>query len=148
MKGWLMRLFKRKKSSGPEDFGSAPITSIVGKDMTICGNISFQGKLRLDGKIEGDVQGENLILGETGHITGDVEVQVFVCHGTVTGDIKVQKLFAIEGCKIHGTIHTADLSVESGASVCGDVKTSANDLRLVPGFVSKPEERLIKELRS
>lgn len=143
-----MRIFKSRKTSGPKDFGSGPITSIVGKDMVIKGDISFQGKLRLDGKIEGDVQGENLILGETGHITGDVEVQVFVCHGTVSGDLKVQKLFAVDGCKIHGAIQTVDLSVESGASVCGEVKASSNDLRLVPGYAGKHEERPAKGFRA
>lgn len=137
-----MGFFNKKKTAALRDVGNDPITSIVGKDMVLTGNISFQGKLRLDGKVEGDVKGENLILGDSGHITGDVDAQIFVCHGVVSGDIKVQKLFAIEGCRIQGTIQATDLSVESGASLFGEIKASGNGAsRTAPEYASAMDEQ-------
>jgi cytoskeletal protein CcmA (bactofilin family) len=42
---------------------SETITSVIGADMQLSGDISFKGKLRLDGRAEGNIRGEYLILG-------------------------------------------------------------------------------------
>jgi len=134
-----------KKSAGLKESADGAINSIIGQDMVLSGDVSFQGKLRLDGRVEGDVKGEHLVLGETGHIAGDVEASVFVCHGTVSGDISAEKLFAVDGCRINGKIQATDLSVESGASVVGEVRASAKDLRLVSGSEEEVVEPKARE---
>jgi len=126
-----MFFFGKATATDDKNPAHGPITSVIGKDMILKGDISFQGKLRLDGRVDGNAKGVHLILGTSGHIAGDVEAEVLVCHGTVNGDIKVRKLFATNGCVINGKIQTNDLAVESGASLCGEVKASTKDLRLI-----------------
>jgi len=112
---------------------SETITSVIGADMQLVGDISFKGKLRLDGKAEGNIRGEYLILGETGIISGEVEVNTFVCSGRVEGTVNVKKLYVVKSGFIQGKVETMDLAVESGAVLNGEIKSRSQELRLVPG---------------
>ena len=129
-----------KKDMEDDDMGSETVTSIIGKDMRLLGDVDFKGKLRLDGKVEGNIRGEYLILGGTGSITGDVAAGVFVCSGHVEGNINVKKLHVIKEGTINGKVETTDLFVESGAVLNGEVKSRSKDIRLVPGSSIPREE--------
>lgn len=128
--------FFNKQGIGETD--SEMITSVIGADMQLAGDISFKGKLRLDGKAEGNIRGEYLILGETGMISGDIVVNTFVCSGRVEGTVNVKKLYVVKSGFIQGKVETMDLAVESGAVLNGEIKSRSQELRLVPG--SAPPE--------
>lgn len=132
-------MFSFKKNDSVEK-NKDLVTSIIGKDMHILGDITFKGKMRLDGKAEGNVRGEFLILGETGSIVGDIAAAVFVCSGRVDGNVNVKTLHVIKGGTINGTVETSDMSVESGAILNGEVKSRSKDIRLVPGSSIPKEE--------
>ncbi|MCX5865192.1 MAG: polymer-forming cytoskeletal protein [Deltaproteobacteria bacterium] len=123
---------------GIGETNSEMITSVIGTDMQLAGDISFKGKLRLDGKAEGNIRGEYLILGETGMISGDIVVDTFVCSGRVEGTVNVKKLYVVKSGFIQGKVETMDLAVESGAVLNGEIKSRSQELRLVPG--SAPPE--------
>lgn len=109
------------------------ITSVIGAEMQLVGDISFKGKLRLDGKAEGNIHGEYLILGETGIVSGEIVVNTFVCSGRVAGTVNAQKLYVVKSGFIEGKVETMDLAVESGAVLNGEVKSRSQELRLLPG---------------
>jgi len=134
-------LNKNKESVGAGD--KVAINSILDEEMSVTGDISFKGKARVDGRIEGNVRGDYLILSETGIIIGDIEVEVVVCQGCVDGNIKAEKLHAQHAAKISGSLDVIDLTVDSGASLNGDVKSHSQDLRLVEG--SAQSTNFIKE---
>ena len=67
---------------------SEAISSIIDKSMTIKGEIFFKGKARIDGTINGNIDGEHLILSETGKVIGDITVSSFNCYGSLEGNIK------------------------------------------------------------
>jgi cytoskeletal protein CcmA (bactofilin family) len=108
-------------------------TSILGHEMSLVGNVTFRGSLRLDGKVEGNVKGEQLVLGVTGRVTGDIDAANVVCHGHVEGNVTAKKLYVMKGSTITGRVDTADLSVESGAQLNGEIKSRSQDLRLLSG---------------
>jgi len=83
----LDTIARKFKNDSPE-----AISSIIGLEMTVNGDISFKGKMKVDGKIIGNVKGEHLILSNTGVITGDVDTDIFICQGRVDGNVKVKKL--------------------------------------------------------
>jgi cytoskeletal protein CcmA (bactofilin family) len=100
------------------------ISSIVDKTMSITGEINFKGKTRIDGTINGNLNGEYLILSESGKIVGDVKVSSFICHGSIKGDIKANLVTARKGCTIHGKLEAGSLTVEPGATLDGEVKAA------------------------
>jgi cytoskeletal protein CcmA (bactofilin family) len=138
-----MSFFKKKESDAEPSLGgnNVAISSIIGTGMHFVGDISFTGKLRLDGTIEGNVKGEHLILGPTGTITGDIDIDSFICQGRVRGNISARNLNVVKGCRIDGNIEVVNLLVEGGASLNGEVKVETNDLRLVKGKVMNTPDK-------
>src|SRR5262250_2777720 len=55
--------------------------SVIGNDLKIIG----QGTLQVDGEIEGDVGGSEVIIGEKGKVTGTVAAERVVVRGQISG---------------------------------------------------------------
>ena len=130
-----MGLFNQKDDfeQQSEQADKEVISSIIDANMVMKGELIFQGKARIDGKVEGNIKGEHLILSESGKITGDIQVTTFVCHGTLEGNIKASLVTARKNCSIHGRIESNSLTVEPGAGLDGEMKVACNDLHLVNG---------------
>lgn len=105
------------------------ISSIIDKTMVITGGITFKGKARLDGVINGNIEGEHLVLSETGRINGDIVVSSFNCYGTIEGNIKTSMLTARKNCSIKGKLEAGSLTVESGAAIQGEIRVAVDGLR-------------------
>lgn len=104
------------------------IQSLIGSELSIKGDIEFEGGLRIDGEIFGSVKakpGSNsiLVVSETGKVRGEVNVCHVVVSGQiigplvandllelhpsaiVSGDVKYQSLQMHPGAVVHGTLH-------------------------------------------
>lgn len=104
---------------------SEAISSIIDSTMTIVGEISFRGKARVDGTIEGNIDGEHLVLSETGVVKGDIKAVTCNCFGRIEGNIKTEMLTARKDCRINGKIEAHSLTVEPGAAIHGEIKAAA-----------------------
>jgi len=111
---------------------SEAISSIIDKSMTITGEIAFKGKARIDGTINGNIEGEHLILSETGKIVGDISVSSFNCYGVHEGNAKAGMLTARKNCSINGKLEAESLTVEPGASIQGEIRAAAKDSSPAP----------------
>ncbi len=106
-----------------EKANSEVISSIVSKDMEIIGEITFKGKARIDGQVEGNIKGEHLVLSETGRIKGDVEVGSLKCHGEIQGNVTARLVNALSTAVIDGRLIADDFSIESGAALFGEIQS-------------------------
>ncbi|MCK5515617.1 MAG: polymer-forming cytoskeletal protein [Desulfobulbaceae bacterium] len=116
------------------------ISSIIDKSMTVRGEISFKGKARIDGVITGNIEGEHLILSETGKVIGDVSVSSLNCYGSLEGNVTANILTARKDCSIHGKLIAESLTVEPGASIEGEIKAASKEAKTVQtkGATAKP----------
>jgi len=126
---------KKHESDGQLSRADAhAISSLFDKNMVITGSISFKGKARIDGIINGDItEGDHLILSETGKIIGNIKAVSFNCYGTLEGDVQADSVIARKTCSIHGRIEAANLMVEPGAAIDGEIRAAAKDLRRSEG---------------
>ena len=65
--------------------------SVIGNDLKIIGQglkIISQGTLQVDGEIEGDVGGSEVIIGEQGKVTGTVAAERVIVRGKISGVIR------------------------------------------------------------
>jgi len=118
-----------KKDMDAEDMRKAEseaVASVIDKSMVITGEISFQGKTKIDGTITGNISGEHLIVSSSGKITGDVKVASFSCFGTLRGNVEAGIVIARKECAIHGKIVASSLTVEPGAVLDGEIKAALN----------------------
>lgn len=123
-----MALFTSKKESVPQNMvktSNDPISSVISKDMKITGEVRFKGKARIDGIVEGNIQGEHLILSESAKVIGDLELISLICHGIVQGNIKAQQVTTHSTSTIHGNLVASNLTVESGTSLNGEITASS-----------------------
>jgi cytoskeletal protein CcmA (bactofilin family) len=123
---------------------SEAISSIIDETMTINGEVFFKGKARIDGTINGNIEGEHLILSETGKVVGNITAFSFNCYGSLDGNVRATMLIARKNGSIHGRLEAANLTVESGASLEGEIKALAKDLKLEQKNVPPAKETVEK----
>ena len=119
----------RRKSSST----TVPLTTLIAEGVEITGDLAFNGGVRIDGRIKGDLLGRTaegqgpslLVLSDKGRIDGSVRCGDAVINGTITGDLDV--------------VHR--LQLQSDARVSG---TSYNRLVLITG---DPGYRPLKRVR-
>lgn len=118
-----------------------PIESVLAKEMSITGEISFKGKARFDGTINGNINGEYLILSETAKVTGNIEVATLICHGKVEGNITAEIVTAHSTSAMDGILKAENLTVESGASIEGEIHASSRrqSAASLPVSIIRPE---------
>jgi cytoskeletal protein CcmA (bactofilin family) len=126
-----MGLFGKKETDDQElcKTDMKAISSLIDQSMCITGTIIFKGKTRIDGTVTGNIEGEHLILSETGKINGNVQSISFNCYGTLEGDIQANNVIARKNCSIHGKLEASNLTVEPGAAIDGEIKAAVKDVR-------------------
>lgn len=88
---------------------------IVGTDL----QISSEGPLQIDGEIVGEIFGKEVIIGETGRVTGTVSGERVIVRGTVLGLIRGVTVTLQSTCRMEGDIHNNALVIEAGARFDG-----------------------------
>ncbi len=93
----------------------APGTHIEGKFIT-------SEDLRLDGRITGDILcHKKLVMGEHGHMNGDVVCEDSTIRGKIMGTLKVKGLLhLLSTARLEGKIMAKKMIVDEGASYSGE----------------------------
>ncbi len=88
----------------------------MGKETYFKGVIQFEGTMRIDGKVDGEIiSNHTLIIGETAEIEGAVRVRTVVCGGQVSGEIESgDSLHLVKPSRVKAKIQTRSLLVEEG----------------------------------
>ena len=83
----------------------------------------------MDGRIDGQIEGENtVVIGETGRIHASVDSDSVVIYGTVEGDIIAKRKITLhKTAHVTGDMRTAGIVIEEGANVKGHIVIGAAD---------------------
>jgi len=102
--------------------------SYIASTVRIVGKFICNGVLRIDGTLEGNVEGEgHLIVGKSGHIKGDVNMRSVTNLGTIEGNLDCTELIELlEGCKLMGdvSIQTSKFRIEDNVTFAGKSNTN------------------------
>jgi cytoskeletal protein CcmA (bactofilin family) len=91
--------------------------ALLGENASFSGKLLFEGRVRIDGKFDGEIRGEDtLILGERAEVTANVEVAVLiVLGGMLRGDVRATRSVELHApAKVYGNITTPQLMVDRG----------------------------------
>ena len=116
----------RSASSKP---AARTAASLICSDMKIVGSVTSDGALQIDGKVEGDVTAQDIVIGASGVITGEVIAEVVGVKGTIRGSIRARKVELETGAKVEGDIIHTSLSIQPNAVFEGQVKHAADPLQ-------------------
>ena len=113
---------------------------IIGKNTSFKGEINIDGATRIDGRVEGTVCVNNdLFVGETGHIEGEIKVINATISGTLVGNIKCSsRLELLSTSSISGDIQCGALIVAEGASINATVACGKAVAKNEPAPAAEP----------
>ncbi len=100
---------------------SGDIIAFVGEEVTFKGTIRYQGTVRVDGKLEGEIYTDgNLIIGQKAVIKAKIEAGTITCQGQITGEVLAKnRVKLLTPAVFDGTISTPLLSMDEGVMFNG-----------------------------
>jgi cytoskeletal protein CcmA (bactofilin family) len=112
-----------------------PETTIA-EGVSIKGSISFQKLIRIDGAFEGElISSGKVIVGPTGSVKANINLEEAFISGKVTGDIHVKKRLVLRGrAEVRGDITAPLLSVDEGVSIIGILNIAQQEPPVVDTF--------------
>ncbi len=114
-----------------KNLSNLPIDTVIADGIVIIGNIIGKGAIRIDGKVEGNVElDKGVILGEKAEIIGRIKSSEVVVYGKLTGDLECKELHIKETGKIDGNMVVNCFSVEMGGKYNGNLKMTSNEIQL------------------
>jgi cytoskeletal protein CcmA (bactofilin family) len=95
---------------------SGDIIAFVGEEVTFKGTIRYQGTVRVDGRLEGEIYTDgNLIIGQKAVITAKIHAGTIMCQGKITGEVEAKhRVKLLNPAVFDGTITTPLLSMDEG----------------------------------
>ncbi|NMA84475.1 MAG: polymer-forming cytoskeletal protein [Epulopiscium sp.] len=107
------------------------IDSLIGENIKIIGKIQGNGNLRIDGKVEGDIEyNGNIVVGETGTVHGNISCGEISVAGTVRGNVSSNsKLILLPTGSLRGDLEVASFIVHEDAIFDGNCKMSNHKVR-------------------
>ncbi len=92
------------------------MSGFLDRDTEFSGEIKFKENFRIDGIFKGKIlSGNGLIIGESGEVEADIDVQHIAINGRVKGVLKAKDRIEIfSKGRVTGTIITPKLMIEEG----------------------------------
>ena len=101
---------------------SGDLNGFLDRGSSFKGELEFEDTMRIDGKFNGRIRSKNeLIVGESAHIEGEIHVGRIAISGTVMGKITADQRVEIHrNGKVYSDIDTPALIIEEGAIFQGN----------------------------
>ena len=117
---------KRDDSANLARINPADAHTILGREAKFSGKLTFEGAVRIDGKFEGEIFTDDLLLiGPGAEVRATLNVGSVIINGTVEGDIHAKSSVEIKAPgKLRGNIVTPTLVIEKGVTFDGSCKMS------------------------
>lgn len=115
-------MFGKRLNSGASSTPTS-IDCLIGVKTRIEGDIHFEGGLRVDGKVKGNLMGSQssmLIISEQAQLEGEVRAAQAIINGKITGTVRVADRLELQPkARIVGDVQYRTLEMHPGAVVEG-----------------------------
>ena len=104
------------------------VTTLLGRGSEFEGKLSFEGTVRVDGKLSGEIFTDDvLIIGEGAEVNAEISVGAIIIEGTVHGNIHAKRSVEIHTpARVRGNISTPSLSIDKGVIFDGNCQMEQN----------------------
>ncbi|MCL2357353.1 MAG: polymer-forming cytoskeletal protein [Defluviitaleaceae bacterium] len=136
-----MGLFKKSAQKNELDYPD----TVIGKGVYIeAARMKGTESVRIDGIFKGNLEiDSSLVLGDSGHVTGDIRAAYFLVAGEVNGNIACDtRLHFASTAKVYGDVQARSIVIDEGAQVSGRYIITGE--RNEPVSLSQKERALIE----
>lgn len=112
---------------------SDEIRAFLGEGTEFKGLLSFQGTVRIEGKLEGEVvTKDTLIVGGNADIKAEITVGTVISEGKIVGNVTASKRVEIRSkSRLIGNIKTPSLMIEEGAIFDGTCQMEKGEEKVI-----------------
>lgn len=119
-------------SKNGSEKGETHLETVVGAESSFQGTLRSKGSVRIDGKIEGGVSAEGVILGERGEVQGDISARTVVVGGKITGNVHAtESLELLSKSQVFGDLHAPQLLIAEGAIFEGSCLMASEKTKVI-----------------
>jgi cytoskeletal protein CcmA (bactofilin family) len=116
--------------------------SLISETVSIEGTINSSGAIDVAGLVKGPVFSKELIVRDTGSITGTIEADDVEIHGHLDGKVSAQNIVVGATGTVKGDIEFGNnLRTENGADIDGYIKKTNSKSKLTGDFLFKKKDK-------
>ena len=92
------------------------INTLLGKGSEFEGKLTFEGTVRVDGRLSGEIFSDDvLVVGEGAEVHAEIDIGEIIIQGLVVGNIRAKRSVEIHAPgKVRGDITTPSLQIDKG----------------------------------
>lgn len=107
------------------------VIAFVGKGVEFKGTITYNGTVRIDGHLDGEIHTDGtLLVGEEAVLTAKVSAGTVISKGKITGDIAAkEKVRLLSPAILNGSVKAPTLSMEEGVLFNGTIEMARAEVR-------------------
>jgi cytoskeletal protein CcmA (bactofilin family) len=126
-------MFKKEERDG-QLLGTDEIIAFLGKGTAFKGVISYEGTVRVDGRVEGEIITKGtLVIGESAVIHAEISAGTVVSGGSITGNVTAsEKVQLLAPTVLTGAVKTPLLIIEEGVRFNGSCVMGESAERVEP----------------
>ena len=105
------------------------IQTFLGPDTILEGKLSFNGTVRLDGRLTGSIESKEgvIVVGEKGVVDADILVHTAVVYGEVSGNISAANRIELhQPARLFGDISAPVVTIDPGVTFHGNCRMESN----------------------
>lgn len=115
---------KKQQANKAERISADAVQCMIGKGISLRGDIDFTGGLHIDGNITGNLNSQNersrLTLSREGNIDGNITVGDAEINGSIKGDVHASGTVILHpDSHINGNVYYGKIEIRSGARISG-----------------------------
>jgi cytoskeletal protein CcmA (bactofilin family) len=118
----------------PEVVGE--INTLLGRGSEFEGKLTFEGTVRIDGKLSGEIFTDDvLVIGEGAEVSAEIDAGTIIIEGQVVGNVRAKRSVEIHAPgRVRGNIVTPSLFIDKGVIFEGNCQMES----AVSGHVAPP----------
>jgi cytoskeletal protein CcmA (bactofilin family) len=95
---------------------AAEINTLLGRGSEFEGKLTFEGTVRIDGKLSGEIFSDDvLVVGEGAEVHAEIDIGEIIVQGTIVGNIRAKRAVEIHAPgRVRGDITTPILEIDKG----------------------------------
>ncbi len=94
----------------------------IGEGVSFKGSITASDEAVIEGQFDGDLTVGNLLIGQTGRVTGSIKADRVDVKGELPKDIRSSQLLIVSSTgKVNGTLEYGEIEIERGGQVRGNM---------------------------
>lgn len=114
------------------------MTSVIGPDLVIHGNLTSKGEVQIEGEVQGDIHATHVVLGERARVTGGIVAEECIIRGHLLGTIRGRRVLLQGSAHVEGDVYHQTMAIESGAFFEGKSRRTDDPLAGLSRTASEP----------